>query len=400
VSILPAQTTGPLELASAPFELPLIGIKIAYLVKKLSSLDSALLDKATMEEICQHIIKPITAQDQCSYCEYLEKTEPFSVGKAQAYISYARSCNFRDIMKAIVAHFNGDEEVTVWIDIFSFNQHQNLRLNSEFLINTLKNGIKEIGKTVMVFTSWDDPVPLTRSWCVWELSCALEEGQSFEIAMTEESKKDFFDDIDHDPLGTIDKIIARFDSLKVVCYRREDELQIQSAIVDTVGYYELNEEIMKNLKEWIINSYEKKLTWRKDNFGKNDEKTLLTMKNLALLYGNEDKSEKAESLFVESYEKRKQILGEEHIDTLKSLQHLAEFYFIQKKLDKAASLYLECFNKAKIVVGMNHSLSLLSMNQLASVNKTQRNSNYIRIAAVLSVVLLFILVGVTVVFGM
>jgi hypothetical protein len=394
-SILPSQTTTSSELQSLPLELPLVGIKIGYLVRKIVTLDPTLLEKATMEEICHHIIKPITAQYQCSYVDYLEKIDPFSVGKAQAYISYARSCNFRDVMKAIIAHFNGDKEAFVWIDIFSFNQHQNLRLSSEFLCNTLKSGIKGMGKTVMVLTSWNEPAPLSRAWCIWELFCAIEAGGSFEIAMTEESKKELFDHLDQDPLGTIDKLMATFDSINTTCYRREDEFQIQSAIVNNIGYSELNEEIMKRLKEWILTTYERKFIWRKDHFGKTEEKTLLTMKNLALLYDYEDKSEKAEPLFVESYEKRKEVLGGEHIDTLKSLQHLAEFYFIQKKLEKAGSLYLECFTKAKTTLGMNHALSLLSMNQLASVNKTQRSSFHIRLAAILvGVLFLSLLVAV------
>ncbi len=72
------------------------------------------------------------------------------------------------------AYFASEEDVIIWFDIFSNNQHITASLEFEWWSETFKNAIRSFGPTVMVLAPWNDPLPLLRGWCIWELYCTIE----------------------------------------------------------------------------------------------------------------------------------------------------------------------------------------------------------------------------------
>jgi len=72
----------------------------------------------------------------------------------------------------------------IWFDLFSNNQHKAIDLDFDYWSTTFQSAIQSFGHTVMVFAPWDDPIPLTRAWCLWELYCTVQTSSRFDIAMT------------------------------------------------------------------------------------------------------------------------------------------------------------------------------------------------------------------------
>ncbi len=63
-------------------------------------------------------------------------------------------------------HFRAALNTIVWFDVFCVNQHS--RADKDFnnwWSTTFQGAIKQFGRTVMVLSPWQDPVPLTRAWC-------------------------------------------------------------------------------------------------------------------------------------------------------------------------------------------------------------------------------------------
>jgi hypothetical protein len=115
----------------------------------------------TTADVLSHIVLPETTSLTCSYCDYAKKVEKNStiVGISSVFISYAWSCRFMDVLKALEAHFASNLDVYVWMDIMSFNQHKASNIDLEWVL-LLKSTIKDIGRTVMVLAPWNDPTPL------------------------------------------------------------------------------------------------------------------------------------------------------------------------------------------------------------------------------------------------
>ena len=100
----------------------------------------------TTTQVCERFVKPATARLEASYCDMLaqrQKEEPPGVvGKATAFISHAWKCVFLDVVDALLAHFNNDDgdDVVVWFDVFSNNQHQEMAIDFLLVLRHVQGG--------------------------------------------------------------------------------------------------------------------------------------------------------------------------------------------------------------------------------------------------------------------
>lgn len=259
-----------------------IGIKLNYLKEFIQTLDEDFFRTATTAEVCQRKIIPATAVRLDTYCGHLKVYQPHAVGKANAFISHSWRFKFIDLCNALLYFFRDDHEAILWIDIFSNNQHSSCDKPLDWWTGMFKNTIKEIKRTVMVFIPWNDPEPLRRSWCVWELFCTIQEKCRFDVAMDEENNRRFLTAITNshgfeDYFGEID------------CERSEatiprDRELIFQAISQGIGFVRLNRLIREFMKNWTrIKSGREvnpTLLWR----GVSDIDVLAQMSGISNLY--------------------------------------------------------------------------------------------------------------------
>jgi hypothetical protein len=92
--------------------------------------------------------------------------------------------NFLDLIEALQEQFRDERADLIWIDVVSLNQHEKIKMKVDWLTGTLRNWIKDFNRTVMALAPWNDPVPLTRGWCIWEIYCSIDTGADSQVAMT------------------------------------------------------------------------------------------------------------------------------------------------------------------------------------------------------------------------
>ena len=154
----------------------------------------------TTKQICDHIIKPKTVytylkpDEGVSYCDYLcaGGLNNNVVGIATVFVSHAWKSSFLDVVDALIDHFHDNLDVIIWFDLFSKNQNDKNRIQSiDWYDVDFKELIKEIGNVVMVLTPWMNPFTLKRTWCLYELYCAVElkdHNVKFDIVMCKMEK--------------------------------------------------------------------------------------------------------------------------------------------------------------------------------------------------------------------
>jgi hypothetical protein len=147
-----------------------------------------------------------------------------AVGKATVFISHAWKYLFLDVMDALQNYFFSDPDILLWFDICSVNQHAEAEvdLDFEWWSNSFKSAIRDFGRTVMVLAPWQDPIPLRRGWCLFEIYSTIVTESKFEVAMTESSREAFLKDIISDAKGSIYKMLATIDVMKSECFMPED----------------------------------------------------------------------------------------------------------------------------------------------------------------------------------
>jgi hypothetical protein len=275
---------------------------------------------------------------------------PDALGVPIAFISHSWKYKIKDLLDALINYFG--RTACIWIDIFCNNQHKAPDLSFYWWSCTFRKAISSIGKTVMVFAPWNDPIPLTRGWCIWELYCTIDqEGCAFDVAMTPESESCFVTDMDADPTKMINRMLATIDCEKIECCKIEDKNQIHDAIKSTIGFSEMNKRIFEVMRNWVIARYEKEKEKRKKELGGTNLSFSSTLSNLAELYETQGNFNKAAPLYEECLEIRKSTLGETHPLTLSSLNNLAVLYNSQGSYDKAVPLYQQCVDVLRPVLG-------------------------------------------------
>ena len=79
----------------------------------------------------------------------------------------------------------------MWLDICTVNQVEQQQLPKDYFYSTFKEGIQQIGHTILVLQPWTDPIPLKRSWCLWEIHSTSTTGATLQVAMGASERADF-----------------------------------------------------------------------------------------------------------------------------------------------------------------------------------------------------------------
>eukprot|EP00597_Dinobryon_sp_UTEXLB2267_P017600 CAMPEP_0201112600 /NCGR_PEP_ID=MMETSP0812-20130820/77351_1 /ASSEMBLY_ACC=CAM_ASM_000668 /TAXON_ID=98059 /ORGANISM="Dinobryon sp., Strain UTEXLB2267" /LENGTH=542 /DNA_ID=CAMNT_0047375985 /DNA_START=92 /DNA_END=1721 /DNA_ORIENTATION=+ len=356
----------------------------------------------TSDDVCREIIKPLTKDLKCSYVDLLRAIQHPACRegkKADVFVSHAWKCNFLVLVDSLLQHFADRlDTIVVWFDVFTINQHTWLEWWD--LESTCK-GIKDIGNTVMVLTPWQDPVPLTRAWCLYELGhqrhwqhgdgadsvagsgsshpglvpdelyCTHKEKCNFEVAMGSKEREDFLTAIHAgNAANVVNSMLAKVDVAKSEA-GKEDKEKIHQKVMESVGFSQLNSMVLTLMRSWVIEVARKEYDRRKNTLGDRHIETLTSMSKLGELYQLQGRHKEAELLFKDCLEIQRAVLGERHLSTLTSMSNLASLYKNQGRYDKAEPLYKDCLEMVRAVLGERHPDTLRSINNLASLYKNQ-----------------------------
>jgi tetratricopeptide (TPR) repeat protein len=357
----------------------------------------------TTADMAKKFIKPLTATGECSYCELLQKNGSPGVAQANVFISHAWKFQFLDVVEAIEYHFRNSPDAIVWFDLFSNNQHAAPNLDFEWWSTTFKNAIFLFNHTVLILFPWEDPVPLTRAWCLWEIYCTITTNSKFEIAMCASERESFLADIQVNfcPLSAM---IARVNVAKADAYRVEDKERIFDAVRKLEGGFDhVNSIVFQTLRNWVIETMRNAILMASDDervyligalasvyrrygmydlaepcaryscecsintFGKHHPFTLKCENELVLLLDKQGKRQEAYVCSKLCLEARLKHIGPTHPDTLSSMQVCGNIMCQLQQYAEAEPLLVRCYEGSREALGENHQDTLKCMFSLANL---------------------------------
>jgi hypothetical protein len=93
--------------------------------------------------------------------------------KANVFLSFAYTNNFCELVDALENHLQTTNSNTFfWFDVFVNNQWVAAEKSFEWWATTFRTAVCDIGETLLFLEPWDNPVMLTRAWCLYEISCS------------------------------------------------------------------------------------------------------------------------------------------------------------------------------------------------------------------------------------
>lgn len=386
------------------------GITLAALDMFVSYCGSDALFNLTTEEVFARFIAPPTAAaNYPSYCEILKQQNSNYAGQPTVFIIHSRGSLFLDMFAALKLKFNNEPSVVLWIDIFNSNQRQRTK-DTTWLRAHLRQAIKRIGRCVLVLTSSGSSSPLMRTWCLYETYCAITTEAKLELAVSRNYCLNLVSNIvTH--RDTFESMLPLIDMDSSVASVAADRVSILAALEDShLPLDHFNRIVSNTLNELIVTAtdeviyttdpadvearlnqrdslallytsqgkhtkaeaiYRENLEARRDKFGAEHTDTLATLSSLAGCLKQQGRYEEAEGLFKECLDVSKECLGLASPRTRRSITNVAKMYEIQGRFGEAEQMYKDCLESTKAALGEDHTETFVSMKDLASLYKSQ-----------------------------
>ncbi|CAK4692052.1 hypothetical protein AeMF1_017039 [Aphanomyces euteiches] len=215
----------------------------------------------TTVDVCTRFLMPYTAATKLSLVEHVHQQPDGHLYAKPAtwFVSHAWSYLYLDVVDALDDFFQEndmDDSVAVWFCTFCNNQHEIVNKTYDFdhWFGIFRSSLRSVGNVVMVMSPWNNPMTLTRTWCVFEVYTSIVENARFEIAMGRSQKEAFLQDIQDERAFT--HMLSAIQSEKSQTTIPSDRDNIFKLIHDEDGFskldrmvFDLQEERLKTLAE-------------------------------------------------------------------------------------------------------------------------------------------------------
>jgi hypothetical protein len=121
-----------------------------------------------------------------------------------------------------------DSSISFWFDLFVNDQHNAVNRPFEWWTNTFTTSISEIGEVMLIMIPWNNPIILSRCWCLWEIYSTTLKQTKVSIAITSSDKENILKTITRDRVSTCINEICTFDVRNSYCFYEADKIQIHS----------------------------------------------------------------------------------------------------------------------------------------------------------------------------
>ena len=214
----------------------------------------AALRGVTTGELKTRIVLPYTAHTRTSYAAQLVAVGSPLVREAQVFISHAYSDVFLAVVDAVAAWEEKDAAARrgtfYYFDLLIVNQHgQDSKVPFEVLRREFGESVRAIGRTLLMLR-WEEPVPLKRAWCVFEIATSLHVEAGLEVIMPPEDRHAFLAELQRD-IFAVSQRLCIVDVERASAHVPEDLLNIQRVIKEGVGFLATNQKVIDRLFAWM-----------------------------------------------------------------------------------------------------------------------------------------------------
>jgi tetratricopeptide (TPR) repeat protein len=221
--------------------------------------DTGCIDIATAStsDFCRKYVRPQTKPFKCSLVDkYKRRSGKKAVssftGRASVFVSHAWRYKITEVLDVMEQYEAAHPGTYFWFDTVINNQNAGTEYPLEWWSTTFRESIRQIGAVLLVLSPWNDPLPITRAWCLWEIMCALDQpGVKLEVILPAAEAKALKAGVVEDP-RSIMKALAHIRAEKAEANRKTDRTMIFTAIEKSVGFNTVNERVKAQLRAWYV----------------------------------------------------------------------------------------------------------------------------------------------------
>jgi hypothetical protein len=175
---------------------------------------------------------------------------------ANRFVSHAWLYKFMDVMRSLLELAEqSDEDIYFWFDLCCNNQHRASSLPHEWWTTTFASSVGAIGHTVLLYGPWDDPVPLKRSWCLYELHTSIQQECEVVVQLMDGGSLKHALETGADGTDVYEEIVmvlSKINSRSAEAWSADDQAKIQRAVEESIGFQELDVQVMTYLRASFV----------------------------------------------------------------------------------------------------------------------------------------------------
>jgi hypothetical protein len=314
-----------------------------------------------------NVVLPATAPAKTPYTALMDGAH---VAPATAFVSHAYDDEFLGMVDAIATleAREGTTSAFYYVDLLVVNQHENWFVPFEALRDEFGESVRAIGRT-LVYLRWENPIPMQRAWCVFEMGTTLEVGAGLKVIMPPADVASFKHALEDD-FDSLTYKTCRVDVEKATAREVSDLLNTQRAIVEGGGFLKTNQLVIGAMKGWMV----EEATLALEAMHPEVRGLSPLIINLARLLRDMGKFSGAEPLNLEALDARRRALGDSHPDTLTAINSMGLLLQAEGRFGKAEPLFREALSRGLSTLGGEHINTLQSMNNLATLLQAQGKS--------------------------
>lgn len=220
--------------------------------------------------VCANLCAKETEELKVAYIDLFTKKSEEStgtpyIGDANVFISHAWKYDCAEVIGSIIEaaeKIQEDRDSTdplyFWFDICTVCQHETGVVRSQdWWANTFKASIAKIGYTLLILMPWDNPTPMTRAWCLWEMLSTLSSGTTLRCQMPKVEREKFNTSMEEDPVAVTNamKVFEKIDARNAEAWVEADRLMIFNSVeASPGGFHDLNRAIKDQMREWVVDT--------------------------------------------------------------------------------------------------------------------------------------------------
>lgn len=329
---------------------------------------SILTDKTTSQVCTDHVLPATASAPTLSFCE-ARALAAGHAGKASVFVSHAWAYPFLEVVAAIEAwessHGAPGSTVYYWFDLFSNCQHSLEDRPFTWWSTTFQQAVGALGHTLLVLR-WSDPIPLRRSWCLWEITCTLLTDSVLEVIMPPDDEAAFRAALTARP-SQFDDILRRLGDVhteKAECMRSVDQERIAAAVADGLGFAGADKLIAEAMRRWMADCGQRALDAMPDDDARATNDILVPFAEL--LYAHLDRSEEARTLLERARVTRRRVYGDNSAEVYNCLVALQSVAYLMRDIEAALGYAHDCIRVATHLWGETSAQALNMRMNVAS----------------------------------
>ena len=321
---------------------------------------------------------------------------------ATVFVSHAWRYNFYSVVVDVMEQFAAEHpDAYFWFDLFTNDQNDVSEKDFEWFCKKFRGSIKKIGHLLLVLSPWDKPIPIGRSWCLYEIHSALRDPEhiAFSVTLPGSEVKKLKTAVTKDSKCIV-KALTCIRAEEAEAREDSENISIIQAIESVVGLFGNVNLLVKNgLRKWYVNQLQLALQQEPENhgllmnaanvmrdFGFLDEAMTQYTRSLALHIADENKVavatcynnialvhhtlgeyEKALEFYEKSLLRRQNHFGEGHVEVAESYNNIGNVHCAKRSLDEALTYYDKALDIAEALEGDQSDIVATCYNNVATV---------------------------------